>query len=297
MNQVLLLMNPQAGGRRAAGLQAQIEQSIRQQGLQVQTYLSPAAGSIRSWLASTPLDHIDAVIAAGGDGTVFETLNALMCHSSESRPPLGILPIGTGNAFSRDLGLRPGDWQSALALIVKGDIRRVDVGRVHCSDGPHYFLNIAGMGFVVDAGRTARKLKGIGRVSYTLAALWQTLRLHSHQLRLEADQLVVEQEALFVEISNSRYTGTSFLMAPEARLDDGLLDLTLLRKMPRSRLLRLFRTIYSGTHGNYPEVTVLQGRHFKIIAPVDCPLMMDGEFAGTTPADITCLPGELRIFG
>lgn len=296
LKHLLLLINPQAGGGRAAGLVPEIERMIRQQGMQLQTFSSKSPGSIRCWLASARLDHIDAVIAAGGDGTLFEALNGLMRHPKENRPTLGVLPIGTGNAFCRDLGLQPGDWQAAWSLIVKGQRRCFDVGQVSCAGGPHYFLNIAGMGFVVDAGRTARKLKGVGRIAYTLAALWQVLRLHSYPLRLEVDSQVIEQENLFVEISNSRYTGTSFLMAPLAKLHDGLLDLTVLRKLSRARLLRLFPTIYSGTHPSYPEVTTLQGRHFSITEPQGYPMMMDGEFVGITPAEVSCLPGELWVF-
>jgi diacylglycerol kinase (ATP) len=295
LKRALLLLNPKAGGGRAAGLRADIERTLRAGGLELQVFSSHATGSIREWLAAAALEEFAAVIAAGGDGTLFETLNGLLAHPRESRPPLGVLPIGTGNAFARDLGLQPGDWQRACALIARSEERYFDVGRVDCAGGPHFFLNVAGMGFVVDAGLTARKLKRIGRASYTLAALLQTGRLPSHPLRMEADSQPIEQDNLFVEISNSRYTGTSFLMAPLAKLDDGLLDLTLVRKLPRSRLLRLFPTIYSGAHVDYPEVTTLQGRHFTILEPRGYRMMIDGEFAGSIPAEISCLPGELRL--
>jgi diacylglycerol kinase (ATP) len=295
LKQALLLFNPKAGGGRAAGLRADIERTLRTSGLELQVFRSESPGSIRKWLAAASLGKFAAVIAAGGDGTLFETLNGLLAHPRESRPPLAVIPIGTGNAFARDLGLQPGDWQRACALLARSEERYFDVGRVDCAGGPHFFLNVAGMGFVVEAGQTAQQLKRIGRAAYTLAALWQTGRLPSYPLRMEADSQPIEQDNLFVEVSNSRYTGTSFLMAPQAKLDDGLLDLTLLRKLPRSRLLRLFPTIYSGAHVNYPEVTTLQGRHFTISEPRGYPMMLDGEFVGVTPAGISCLPGELCV--
>jgi len=297
MKNGLLLINPEAGGGRAARLVPAIERQLHQHGLKLEIYRSESPGSIRRWLPAKALAGVDAVIVAGGDGTLFETVNGLMAHPAESRPPLGVLPIGTGNAFCRDLGLHPGDWQAALALILRGDTRQIDVAKLDCAEGQFYFVNIAGMGFVVDAGRTALKLKAIGRSAYTLAALWQTLRLRSHALCIEVDGKRFEQDSLFAEISNSRYTGTSFLIAPAARLDDGLLDVTLVRLLPRSRLLRLFPSIYSGTHVEYPEVSVLQGEEISILQPAHSPMMMDGEFVGTTPASIRCLPGELRMFG
>jgi len=296
MKNVLLLINPLAGGGRAVRLLSTIEQRLMHLGLAAETYRSAAKGDIRRRLAEKDLSGFDAVIAAGGDGTLFETLNGLMAHPAGCRPPLGVLPLGTGNAFCRDLGLQPGDWQAALELIRRARTRPIDVARLVCAEGQFYFLNIAGMGFVVDAGRTAHKLKAIGRTAYTLAALWQTLKLRSQAICIEVDGKRIEQRSLFAEISNSRYTGTSFLIAPAARLDDGLLDLTLLRLLPRSRLLRLFPSIYSGKHVEYPEVTAQQGKEISILEPQNCPMMMDGELVGVTPARICCLPGELRMF-
>lgn len=296
LKNILLIINPKAGGGRTKNLLPAIQHWLEQHDIRFETYCSSAPGAIREWLGKQDLHGFDAVVAAGGDGTLFETLNGLMCHPRPSRPSLGVLPTGTGNAFSRDLGLQAGDWQSALDLILKCRIRQLDLGQVDCVEGRIHFMNIAGLGLVVDAGLTARKLTFAGRAAYTLAALWQTLKLQSHSLRMEVDGRLIEQDNLFVELSNSRYTGASFLMAPGAELDDGLLDLTLLRNLSRFRLLRLFPTIYSGTHIAYPEVLVLQGREFNIIEPVAFPMMMDGEFIGTTPARIGCLPGELKVF-
>ena len=296
MKNILLLTNPRAGGGRAQRLLPDVERRFRAQGIEVTTCCSTAPGNLRSVLAKRELAEVDGVVAAGGDGTVFEVLNGLMAHRPEARPPLGVVPLGTGNAFARDLGLPAGDWQSALALIVRGACRPIDVGQVDCADGRLFFLNIAGIGFVVAGAMTASRLKAIGKSAYTLAALWQTLKLQSSLLRIEIDGHMIEQDNLFAEISNSRFTGTSFLMAPAARLDDGLLDMTLVRKLSRIHLLSLFPTIYSGSHVNYPEVTVTQGRHFHIFEPVGSPMLIDGELVGVTPAEIRCLPAELRIF-
>ncbi len=296
MKKVLLLLNPEAGGGRARRLRTEIVDEFVRHGIAPKVYCSTGPGTIRRWLAATSLAGMDGVVAAGGDGTLFETLNGLMTHGQEQRPPLGVLPIGTGNAFSRDLGLAAGDWKTAVERMSRNRVRAVDVGQLDCSEGRHHFLNIAGMGFVVSAGTTASRLKGIGHSAYTLAALWQTLKLPSQQVVIWHDGQLLERQALFVEISNSRYTGTSFLMAPRALLDDGLLDLTVVESLSRLRLLRLFRTIYSGRHVDYPEVTTLQSREFEIREPDGCPLMIDGEFVGITPAVIRCLPRELKVF-
>ena len=152
------------------------------------------------------------------------------------------------------------------------------------------------MGFAVDAGMTAKKMKMLGNAAYTLAAMWEIIKLKSYPLHIEIDGKNIKQDNVFVEISNSRYTGSSFLIAPDARIDDGLLDVTLLSSLPRRRLLRLFPTIYSGRHLQYTEVSTFQARQIRIHAPGGQLLAVDGEFHGYTPADISCLHSDLEVF-
>ena len=113
---------------------------------------------------------------------------------------------------------------------------------------------------------------------------------------VDIDGKKIEEDNVFVEISNTRYTGTSFLIAPAARLDDGLLDVTLLRDLPRLRLLRLFPTIYSGRHVEFEEVSTYTASTIKIMMPENQLLAPDGEFYGETPVTVTCLKQDLEIF-
>lgn len=247
-------------------------------------------------VANTDLSGFDGLIAAGGDGTVFEVLNGLYTHPKSARIALGLLPIGTGNAFARELDLQPGDWFSAIDLLCKGVTRQIDVAHVNSADKSYYFLNIVGMGFFVDASLSAQKLKFLGNTSYTLAALWKVLKLKTYPLEIEIDGEVLHRDNILVAISNSCYTGTHFLIAPDARIDDGLLDVTILEKLPRRRLLRLFPSIYTGKHVLYDEISTYKAARIKIHAPNSMLLGPDGEFRGHTPADITCLHRDLTIF-
>jgi len=261
------------------------------------------AGHAVDLVAAADLGAFDGVIAAGGDGTLFEVLNGLYRKEPQERVPLGLVPVGTGNAFVRDLGLMPGDWKKGIDIIARNQPRRVDVGRVQTGSEIFYFLNVIGMGFAVDAGMTAKKLKMLGNTAYTLGTLWETIGtlwetiyLKSYRLHIEIDGNNIRQDNVFVEISNSRYTGTNFLIAPDAQIDDGLLDVTLLSSLPRRRLLRLFPTIYSGRHVQYKEISTFQAQQIRIHAPGGRLLGPDGEFQGYTPADISCLHNDLEIF-
>lgn len=292
---LLLVFNPHASLGRAASLLPEILSAL-EVFAHVEVFCTRGRGDATRFLAEARLDEFDSIIAAGGDGTLFEVLNGMYRHTTGRRPALGLLPVGTGNAFSRDLGLQPGDWKNGVELIRTGNTRAVDVGRVRQADGDFHFLNIIGAGLPVDAMQTADRMKVFGRSAYTISTLWHALMLRSYPLRFTVDGEEHEQESMFIEIANSRYTGTSFLIAPDAQMDDGLFDIVLVRRMPRLRLLRLFPSIYSGGHVNYPEVTLLQGREITIESPGGMVLAPDGELHGGTPATISCLHRDLEIF-
>jgi diacylglycerol kinase (ATP) len=294
---LLMVFNPHAAGGRAARLLPNVRDALaRFADVDVLQTLGPGHALVQ--VTETDLSRYDGLVAAGGDGTLFEVLNGLYAHPKERRVPLGLVPVGTGNAFARDLGLLPGNWEKGVALIGRREPRPMDVGRVEMDGGgdSFYFLNIIGAGLPVDAMRTAEKLKFVGSSAYSLAAFWRAMILKTYPLVLEIDGKRLEQKALFVEISNTRYTGTSFLMAPSALVDDGLLDVTVVRRLPRWRLLRLFPTIYRGRHVAYEEVFTCQARSIRICAPDHLVLAPDGELRGQTPATVTCLHRDLEMF-
>jgi diacylglycerol kinase (ATP) len=293
---LLIVFNPSAAhGRSVRKLEA-IRTKFDSLGIQADFKMTTHAGHGTEMVAITDLSAYDGLVAAGGDGTLFEVLNGLYKHPRSARIPLGLLPIGTGNAFARDLQLKPSAWSEAIDLLHRGQTRRVDVGHVSSADGDYHFLNIVGMGFSVDAGKSAQKLKFLGNAAYTLATLWQVLKLKSYPLVAELDEQRISSNNVFITISNTRFTGTHFLIAPDACIDDGLLDVTILEKLPRLRLLKLFPTIYEGRHVAYKEVLSYQASRINIQSPETMLLGPDGEFRGRSPAEITCLHKDLTIF-
>ena len=113
---------------------------------------------------------------------------------------------------------------------------------------------------------------------------------------MKIDGETIESDNVFITISNSCYTGTHFLIAPSAVIDDGLLDVTVLRKLKRWRILRLFPTIYDGRHVDYEEISTHKASRIDISAPAAMPLSPDGELCGQSPAGITCLHQDLDIY-
>jgi diacylglycerol kinase (ATP) len=273
----------------------EVQSVCRDLGLNVDTRLTERPGHATEIIEAEELTSFDGVVATGGDGTVFESVNGLFRNPAGPALPFGVLPMGTGNSFSLDLDLERGDVRGALELVANGATRKVDVGHCRTSDRELYYLNILGLGFVSDVTATAAKLKLLGNVSYTLGVIYRTAFLGTSRLELEIDGEVIERDATFLEISNSRYTA-DFLMAPNALIDDGLLDVTLLGKISRRRLLRLFPTVFRGEHVQYPEVETFTARRIKVTSDQPKILAPDGELVGTTPAEITCLHQVLDVF-
>ena len=293
---LLIVFNPNAAHGRAVRKLAAIRTKFESLGIQIEVKPTTHPGHGSDLVACTDLSWFDGLIAAGGDGTLFEVLNGLYRHPKSARIPLGLLPIGTGNAFARDLGLKPAAWSDAIDLLQQRRTREVDVGFVKSADKTFYFLNIVGMGFSVDAGKTALKLKFFGNTAYTLATLWQVLKLKSYPLVADLDGRELRSDNIFITISNTRFTGTHFLIAPDASIDDGLLDVTILENLPRHRLLRLFPTIYDGRHVQYKEISTHKAANINIHSPAAMLLSPDGELVGHSPVEITCLHKDLTIF-
>jgi len=292
---LITVYNPFAGHKRAEKLLSKVQDSFSKRNIQSEFILTESQGNAIDIVKNLKFEDYDGLISAGGDGTLFEVINGYFQNVSKRRIPIGVLPVGTGNAFIRDMDLDNTQWQEAIDIIIKDKPKKVDVGKFLFDDKDYYFLNILGLGFVSDVGETAHKLKFIGNLSYTIGVLYQLITLNSYKVNIEIDGKSYDRDNLFVEVSNSRYT-SNFLMAPDAKNDDGFLDVTLLSKITRRRLLKLFPTVFTGEHVNQDEVETFKAKKIKISTEVKKILTPDGELFGTTPVEIECIKHAVDIF-
>ncbi len=292
---VLLVFNPFAAHRRARKWLPDIEAELKRHGVSYDLAVTAHPGHAVELVRGADFAAFDGVVAAGGDGTLFEVVNGYFQNASPRRIPIGVLPIGTGNAFARDLQLTSSRWREAVEIIARGRPRCVDVGRFVCNGQTYHYLNIIGLGFVADVTEWALRFKGLGNIAYTLGVLVQTLRLRSIHLRISLDGRTIERDCIFAEVSNTRYT-SNFFIAPAAEIDDGLLDVILLNDISRFGLLRAFPKVFSGQHVHHPHVEVYQARQVEIAAESPKILSPDGELVGVTPVVIECVPGAAEVF-
>jgi diacylglycerol kinase (ATP) len=251
-------------------------------------------------------EGFDVVVAVGGDGTWSNVADRLVAAGAEVA--LGMLPNGTGNDFGRNLGIAHGNPADAVRAVAEGNIRRVDVGRVetptaaeHSPDRweSRHFLNVVGFGFdiaVIDAAAGARFLKG--ELLYKVTALQQLFRFPGVRLGLEsAGGEQRRGRHLMLTVSNGRYFGGGFSIAPRARPDDGILHACLIRDAAPLTRLRLFNLAERGRHVTSDRVEVLDDTAFRLLFDAPPRFEMDGDVrrASTAELEVRILPGALRV--
>lgn len=292
---ILLIYNPFAGNKRAKKILTKVESLFTKHNIDYDLSLTEYPEHAVELVSKADFNKYDGIIAAGGDGTLFEVINGYYKNLSKKRIPIGVIPIGTGNAFARDLKLDGKKYEEAIEIISLNKTRKVDVGHFYTHGQDYYFLNIIGAGFVAEANATAQKFKVFGDFSYTIGVLYRTILLKSHNLTIEIDGKKLKRDCTFIEISNTRYTA-NFLMAPNAKIDDGLLDVTLINKLTRRKLLKSFPKIFTGDHIYLDEAETYQAKKIKIESDVTKVLTPDGELVGVTPVEINCLYQAIEVF-
>ena len=291
----LIIFNPWAGHGYAGKTLDQIEDYLRTIGLPYELLKTEHKGHGVDLTREVDFSQYAGLIAAGGDGTLFEVINGYYHNPSTNRIPIGVLPVGTGNAFVRDMNLHDHNWKKALDVIKAGKTRKFDVGHFTTEGQTWYYLNILGLGIVADIGATAVKLKALGNISYTIGSLYHILKLKPYHIKLTVDNQTIERKNVFVEISNTRYTA-NFLMAPAAKTDDGLLDVTILGPKGRIGLMRSFPKIITGEHIHMKEVETFQASTIRVETDIPKILTPDGELMGSTPIEVNCLKQAIDVF-
>ena len=230
----------------------------------------------------------------GGDGTVHEVVSGLIERGAAASVPLGVIPGGTGNDVARDLGIS--SPQDAAQRILRGRTTPFDVARVEAGGQVDYCVTVIGWAGVADVNCTAERLRMLGPPRYALAALWQILFAKRRRARILLDDQILEDDFLLVAACNTASSGSGMRLAPRAKVDDGKLDVVVLRSATRRQMLRLFTKVFDGSHVDMPCIEYYQVRSLSILTDDRRPLDLDGEIKGAPPLTIQTLPGAVRMF-
>ncbi|RIX60645.1 diacylglycerol kinase [Paenibacillus nanensis] len=292
MKRARLIYNPTSGREEMKRRLPDILQRLDRGGIETSCHATIGEGDATIAAAEAADRDYDLIIAAGGDGTLYEVINGLA--NKENRPPLGILPVGTTNDFARATGI-PKHWEYACDLIINQYTRPIDVGVAN----ERFFINIAGGGSLTELTYDVpSKLKTmVGQLAYYMKGLEKMTRLRPTELKFVAEGVgEFHGEYMMFLICNSNSVGGFERLAPESKLDDGLLDVLLIRKMNLAEFIRLVTLALRGEHLNDPHVTHFRTNSLKVTTPDYVQLNLDGEYGGVLPCNFSVLPSHLRIF-
>jgi len=302
---ITVIVNPASGRGRASKLVPTIDRILHASNLDFNLLLSERPWHAAEIAEAAARRGVEAVIAAGGDGTVNEVLNGLMRARLDgfSKSALGVLSIGTGNDFAASLNL-PARLEDAAQAIFHNKRRLVDVGFLQGCGFPNgrYFGNCVGIGFDAAGGVLAEKITwASGLLAYLLAALQNIfLYYNAPTLEIKLDAETIEMPSLLVSIMNGKRIGGGFWTAPNASPDDGLFDLCIAEEVSRPRMLTLLPHFLRGTQATQPEIQMKQTQTVKITATKGVmPIQADGEILDDACREITVkiLPKQLEVLG
>ena len=295
---VALLANPAARAGAHTGAAPRAAELLRERGIRT-TIISGGSAAESSELLRTAIAlGTDAVIVAGGDGTVHLAIQEV----AGTGIALGIIPVGTGNDFAATLGLRELDVAAAVDAITTGPPRTVDLARVTRADGTTaYFGSVLASGFdsrVNDRANAMRWPRGGSRYNIAILIEFLTLAGLAYDVELvlaDGSTERIAHDLVMATVGNGRTYGGGIPICPDADPADGLLDVVLVRPAGRLRLLRLLPRVYRGTHASVPEVTMRRARRVRLASP-GVTAYADGDPIGALPLTIDVAPRALSVF-
>jgi diacylglycerol kinase (ATP) len=273
-----------------------------QAGLEADLALIPAAGKGAQEAMLASEGGYDAVIAAGGDGTVHEVVNGLITVAGDGPDdgptlPLGVIPVGTGNDFNDMAGL-PRDLLSAAQIIASGQTRQVDAGRVTVDGVTHYFDNNCALAMEpVVTIENVSMTRLSGNIRYVVAVIKSLAKLNAWPMRVRWDGGGYEGPIVLLSICNSPRTGGLFLMAPQAKMDDGLFDFVYAPDLPLRQVIALLPRLVRGTHVKHKKIVYGRSARLTVECERGSPVHADGEVLSDSARRFTyeILPGKITL--
>jgi YegS/Rv2252/BmrU family lipid kinase len=292
------IVNPAAGGGRSAKLAGPALAGLREKGLKIDVLASTGPGHAVELAREAYQQGYRRFIAVGGDGTAHEILNGVYERArGQERIALGFLPLGTGNSFLRDF--TKDGASGSLEALMEGRKRAVDLIRLTHAKGEIYSFNLLSLGFTADVGSlTNRYFKPFGYLGYLLGVFVRVvqLRRRAFRLRCDEDEEWDESRCLFLSFNNSKFTGGTMLIAPQADPTDGLIEFVRWGPIGRIGLLRMLPKLYDGTHIDHPLASHRAVRHIEFGGKVPQDVLIDGEIATLECMSLDVIPAAVDIY-
>lgn len=296
----VVILNPTSGAGEGARVGPEIARELQRRGVEFRMVQTERARHALDLAHDAAAEGARWLIAAGGDGTIHDVANGILSAGKANETVLGVIPIGRGNDFVKVI---PGTSPRSRAydtIAARGD-RPIDVGRVEWHGGGEYFLNAMGAGIDVEVVRQIERSGNLPAGLVYIAGLVRALaRYDAIPLRLTLDGRRVERRVMLAAVANGCCVGGSFRLCPDARPDDGVLDVCIVREVGLARAAWLASRFLRGSHGGSPAVELVRARNVEIEVMDGAPLFLqlDGELREvprTRPVNVTVQARALRV--
>lgn len=285
---VLILINPAAGGGRARAVGRRVVELLRQKGVAVEAAESQSADHLTELAREAVGSGADRILIVGGDGTWHFALNGL----AHSDLPAALIPCGRGNDFRRNAGL-PKDVTEALTVALEGRVRELDL----IWTGLRHYIGVGGVGFdseVTECANTQVPLV-TGALAYTVAVFYKLLSFKPKRLTIVHDQGRYENRVMFAVFGNSTSYGGGMKITPHAEMDDGLIDVLVVEEIGVPSLLATMPKVFSGSHLSHPAIRTFRTTRAEVTSPDKMDLYGDGEYIQPIPVTLEIRPKALKV--
>jgi len=296
-----LLVNPKSGHGKGLQISKKAKEQFKHAGIQTTIHVTEREGHAEQLANSLPFENYDAFCIIGGDGTMHEVINGMMNRADQAKLPIALIPAGTGNSLMHDLNCL--DSEIAVKKILLGRLKKLDLIEIKTNGEILYGFNVLGWGVPVYINILADKLRWCKGQRYNLASLVEIFKNKIRPAKILIGKECIEGIFSFILACNTIYVGNGMKMAPKARIDDGLIDLLIVRKTRRIKLLSLFSKVFTGDHIHDPIVDYRKISRFSILSSDNQVLIIDGRIVGLSslpdkspPIHVTVVPGEIEIF-
>lgn len=285
---LLVITNPLAGGGKTVHLLPKIKRWLLECPHEFSFSIPQSPEDMRSEIIKASTQGLDAVLIFGGDGTIHQALSAI----AETNVPFGCIPCGRGNDFARNIGLSS-NLKNNCSLPSHPSFHQFDLPRINNIP----FVSIAYVGFDAEVNKLANDGKGYfgGTLGYIICVLKALKNFRPFEVEITIDDHCYRERVMMVTIANGPFYGGGMKIAPEANMNDGILNICIVKEIPKLELLQQFPKVFKGTHTSHPRIMMKTGQKIKLVSDEDRKIFADGEYVGHLPAECTIDNQKIQV--